>query len=238
MPNNIFPDNLNTLHNEEQSHRNEAMKIIHNTPKLLPHLNVIERTMSLARVIVDHPMDDQDFRVIKVLSIRVFNAFGASLNLMLCGYHQKSAMVMRDVMETSFLMDLFSSDYSAIERWRFADDKKRKKEFSPAAVRKALDKRDGFKERKREDTYKMLSELASHPTMGTQYMLKSELDGDIMTGPFMGKTILRHSLEELGRLAVQAGEILDAFLPNGYEPEDVRASSLHAGETWVETFYR
>lgn len=233
-----LPSNLLRLHEKEQSLRKEALGIIQGNSKLELHFNVIERAMTLAKIVVEYPADDEDFKVIKMLSIRMFNAFGASFNLLLAGYHQKSAMVMRDILENLFLMDLFRTDHSAIKRWRFANDKKSKQEFLPVRVRETLDKRDGFEGKKREDAYKILSELATHPTMGTQYMLKRELDGDILTGPFMGATILRQGLEELGRLAAQSGGILHCFLHPEYDPESVRVSFLKVQDLWMETFYR
>lgn len=233
-----FPSNLLRLHEKEQSLRKEALSVIQGNSKLELHFSVIERAMTLAKIVVEYPADDEDFKVIKMLSIRMFNAFGASLNLMLSGYHQKSAMVMRAVLENLFLMDLFRTDHSAIKRWRFAHDKKSKQEFLPVKVRETLDKRDGFEGKKRAEAYKMLSDLAAHPTMGTQYMLKAELNGDILTGPFMGDTILRQGLEELGSLATQAGGILHCFLPPEYDPDAVRASFLEVQERWMEIFYR
>jgi hypothetical protein len=86
---------------------------------------------------------DEDVEVIKILSMRTFNAFGASLKLALSGYHENSALILRDVLETVFLIDYFG-DRSLIARWRFADEKTRTDEFSPVKVREALDKRDGF----------------------------------------------------------------------------------------------
>ncbi len=143
---------------------------------------------------------------------------------------------MRDVMETMFLMDLFKTDHSAIERWRCANDNKSKREFFPAKVRETLDVRDGTETGKRNEAYKMLCELATHPTMGTQYMIRPELDSDMLTGPFMGDTILRQGLEQLGVLAVQAGGIMDAFLPEGYEVEAIRENSALIREKWLKTF--
>jgi hypothetical protein len=233
-----FPSNLLRLHEKEQSLRKEALSIIQGDSKLELHFNVIERTMTLAKIVVEYPADDEDFKVIKMLSIRMFNAFGASLGLLLTGYHQKSAMIMRDVLENLFLMDLFRTDHFAIERWRFANDKKSKQEFLPVKVRETLDERDGFEGKKRAEAYKILSELAAHPTMGTQYMLKPDLDADILTGPFMGDKILQQGLEELGRLAAQAGGILHCFLPPEYDPEAVRVSFLKVQNRWIETFYR
>lgn len=233
-----FPSNLLRLHEKEKSIREEALSIIQGDSRLELHLDIIERSMTVAKVIVEYPIEDEDFRVIKMLSIRMFNAFGASLSLMFSGYHQKSAMIMRDILENLFLLDLFRTDRAAIERWRFARDKKSRQEFLPVKVREALDRRDELDGKKRAEAYKMLSELAAHPTMGTQYMLKTELDGDILTGPFMGGTILRQGLEELGRLAAQAGGILHCFLPPEYDPEAVRVSFLKVQERWMETFYR
>jgi hypothetical protein len=37
--------------------------------------------------------------------------------LALSGYHQNSALILRDVMEMVFLLDLFAGDPSLIERW-------------------------------------------------------------------------------------------------------------------------
>jgi hypothetical protein len=45
----------------------------------------------------------------------------------LSGYSQNSALLLRDVMETVFLIDYFAGDRSLIERWRFADKKARMK---------------------------------------------------------------------------------------------------------------
>lgn len=231
-------DNLDRLHSQEESLRGQAISILQGNSKLLLHLDVIERAMTVARVVTSYQTNDEDLKVIKMLSVRLFNAFGASMKLMLSGYHQKSAMIMRDILETVFLLDLFNTDRTAIERWRKTDKRLLQKEFSARAVREALDKRDGLNTQKRAKAYKMFSELASHPTMWTQNMLKAEMDGDILTGPFMGETILRQGLEELGRLAVQAGDIMDAFLPKEWDPENIRKSFAYVRNKWIEIFYR
>lgn len=233
-----FPNNLDSLYTQERSLRKEAISIIQSKPKLSLHLHAIERAMSLARIVVDYPDDNEDFKVVKMLSIRMFNAFGASLTLMSSGYHQNGGLVMRDILETVFLMDLFKTDDTAIERWRFADKKTQREEFSPVAVRKALDERDGYHARKRENIYRTFSELAAHPNMHSQHMLRPEKDGDIVTGPFMEETTLDAGISELGRIAVQAGEVMNAFLPDGWDRDGVRASFALIKNDWIETFYR
>lgn len=233
-----FPNNLDSLYKQERFLREKAIAIIQSKPKLSLHLHAIERAMSLAKIVVDYPDNDDDFKVVKMLSIRMFNAFGASLTLMSSGYHQNSGLVMRDILETVFLMDLFKTDHTTIERWRFADKKRQREEFSPAAVRKALDERDGAHTKKRAKVYKMFSELAAHPNMHSQHMLRPEKGGDIVTGPFMEETTLEAGVSELGRIAIQAGEIMNAFLPEGWDHDDVRASFALIKNEWIETFYR
>lgn len=238
MTNTNLPNNLDGLYTQERFLREKAIEIIHSKPKLSLHLHTIERAMSLAKIVVDYPDNDEDFKVIKMLSIRMFNAFGASLSLIFSGYHQNSGMVMRDILETVFLMDLFKSDHTEIERWRFADKKTQREKFSPVAVRKALDERDGFHTMKRAETYKMFSELAAHPNMHSQHMLRPEKGGDIVTGPFMEETTLEAGVSELGRIAIQAGEIMNAFLPEKWDVDNVRASFAQTQNEWIETFYK
>lgn len=237
-PDEQFPSNLLRLHEQEEYLRKTALTIIQDNPKSSLHLKVIERTMTLAKIVVDYPVEDEDFKVIKMLSIRLFNAFGASLKLMFSGYHQNSAMVMRDTLETMFLMDLFRTDHTLIERWRFAERKEMKNTFSPAAVRKTLDERDGLNNKKREEIYKMFSDLASHPNMHSQHMLRPQKGGDIVMGVFMEETALKAGLDEMGRLAVQAGGIMNAFLVKGWDIDSVRTSFVQAQEEWMKTFYR
>jgi hypothetical protein len=233
-----FPNNLNGLYKQEQALREKAVTMLQSRSEFSLHLDVIERAMSLAKVVVDYPTDDEDFKVIKMLSIRMFNAFGASLELMLTGYHQNSGLIMRDILETVFLMDLFATDPTEIERWRFADEKMQREKFSPVAVRKALDRRDGCHSKKREELYKMFSKLAAHPNMHSQHMLLPEKGGDITMGPFMEVTTLQAGLGELGKLAVQTGEIMDVLLHKEWNPEEVRTSFKFIKKKWIEKFYK
>jgi hypothetical protein len=145
--------------------------------------------------------------------MRTFNAFGASVKLALSGYSQNSALIMRNILETAFLIDHFAGDRSLIERWRCSDEKARMRDFSPVKIREALDARDGFTSKKRYETYKMFSELAGHPTMQSAFMMRPQRDGNAVVGPFMEATTLEAVISEMGRLAVQAGEQLNLFFP-------------------------
>lgn len=233
----VFPDNLISLYKREEQLRIEAVSAIGGREHILLHLCAIERAMTLAKIAVECPTEDEDFKVLKLLSIRMFNAFGASLRLITAGYHQNSGMIMRDILETVFLLDFFNTDQTAIKRWRFADKRTQKEAFSPVAIRKALDQRDGTNSKKREEAYKMFSELAAHPNMHSQHMLRPEKGGDIVIGPFMEITSLDAGISELGRLGIQAGEVMDAFLPKDWDPEDVRMSFTRLKTKWIEIFY-
>jgi len=92
--------------------------------------------------------------------------------------------------------------------------------------------------RRREETYKLFSELAGHPTMKSCWMMRPQKDGDAVIGPFIEKTSLEAVLSEMGRLAVQAGQHLIAFFPGdwqqGFGP---RLSFAEVEGEWLATFY-
>ncbi|MCB2057390.1 MAG: hypothetical protein H6916_10615 [Novosphingobium sp.] len=182
--------------------------------------------------------DDDDLKVVQLLGMRCFNAFGASLKLALSGYHQNSALLLRDILETAFLLDLFSGDRDKIGDWRTADKRSRMKSFSPVKIREALDARDGFTSKKRFEMYEMFSELAGHPTMKSQLMLQPVRGGDAVNGPFMEATTLRAVISEMGRLAVQIGGHLSAHFPSGWTDGLASRSEFNKlHRKWLRVFY-
>jgi hypothetical protein len=228
------------LHHAEEELRDKAMTLIQENARLMLHLAIVEQAMNLADLLRQFDTNDEDLKVIQVLGMRMFNAFGASLKLALSGYTQNSALIMRDILETVFLVDLFSGDRTLIEQWRFAGNKKtRMKRFSPVRVREALDARYGHTTKKRAEVYGLFSELAGHPNMKSVYMLRPHKDGDAVIGPFMEKTALDAVLSEMGRLAVQVGEHLVAFFPDDWrDAVGARASFALAKSEWIATFYQ
>lgn len=194
--------------------------------------------MDLADMLRQFETDDEDLKVAQVLAMRCFNAFAASLKLALSGYGQNSTLIMRDVMETMFLLDLFRGDRALIELWRFADKKTIDAQFSPLKVRMALDTRDGSNPGKRAEIYKRFSELAAHPTMKSDLMMRPQKDGDAIIGPFIEENSLDIVLSEMGRLAVQVGEILDAFFPIDWlHAVPTRAAFGRSKLSWMKIFY-
>ena len=238
MSGHAIPDNLRSLHRQEERLRERALELVAADAHLVLHARMVENAMDLADLLRQVHTEDEDMKVIQVLGMRTFNAFGASFKLALSGYSQNSALVMRDILETVFLLSLFRGDQTLIGRWRCADDKAQRRDFSPAAVRKVIDERDGFQGRKREEVYRMFSELAAHPTMKSVHMMRPEKGGAAVIGPFMAPDALQAVLSEMGRLAVQVSEDLDPFFPETWtDVLPARENSARRRLEWLATFY-
>jgi hypothetical protein len=236
--NSVISAKLVGLHHCEEQLRAKALDVVQGDQRLQLHLAVVEATMDLADVFRQLGTSDEDLKVIKILGMRTFNAFGASVKLALSGYGQNSALILRDVLETIFLIDYFAGDRTLIERWRLADKKARMKDFGPVKVREALDARDGFTKNRRFAVYEMFSELAGHPNMKSALMMRPLPDGDAVIGPFIEATSLEAVISEMGRLAIQVGEKIILFLPADWSqglPSRLAFAKLK--HRWIATFY-
>lgn len=234
----IIPEKLENLHGAEEQLREKALGIIAGDQRLQLHLAIVEATMEIADIFRQFGTSDEDLKVVKILGMRAFNALGASLKLALSGYHQNSALILRDVLENAFLLDLFACDQTQIKLWRNADKKARMKDFSPVKVRHALDTRDGFTSRKRAEMYEMFSELAGHPTMKSAWMMRPKKEGGAVIGPFMETTSLEAVISEMGRLAIQVGGHINAFIPEDWtQGLAARHAFAQLKQEWLSTFY-
>lgn len=234
----IIPANLESLHGGEEQIREKALDIIASDERMRLHLAIVEAAMDLTDIFRQYDSGDEDLKIVQLLGMRTFNAFGASLKLALSGYHQNSTLILRDVLETVFLLSLFAGDRAQIERWRNADKKARKKYFSPVKVREALDARDGFTSKRRAEMYELFSELAGHPNMKSAWMMRPQKEGDAVIGPFMEATALEAVVSEMGRLAVQVSEQINAFLPPDWTlSQPARFAFAQIKRDWISTFY-
>jgi hypothetical protein len=147
---NKIPGNFRRLHQGEEFVRGRSLEAIEHADDLLLHLEVSEKAADIIHYFVhrDEHRDDDDL-IVRLLGIRMFNCLNATLKLLLSGYYQASTLQQRDIIETFFLLDYFLTDQSLVARWRLADDKTLRSEFSPVNVRKALDARDAFTGEKR-----------------------------------------------------------------------------------------
>lgn len=206
-----IPDNFKRLHEGEEFVRARSLEAVERADDLALHLATAEKAADLIHYFVhrDEHRDDDEL-TIRLLGIRMFNCLNATLKLLLSGYYQASTLQQRDMIETFFLLDYFLTDRSLIARWRLADDKALRSEFAPVSVRKALDARDAFEGQKRAALYKLFSSLAGHPHPRGFQLIRLP-NGLHHCGPFFEDTPFRATLSELGKGAVQAGQIFSQF---------------------------
>jgi hypothetical protein len=234
----MIPENLNRLHGGEEALRAETLRRISETPNLVMHLGMVERTMDLIYHLLDGAdPNDCDGIAVRMLGIRVFNGLAVTLKLLLSGYYQASALQLRDVLETVFLLDFFQSDRSLIAQWRNLPDKERRRKFAPAAVRKSLDKRDQFTSGKRDAAYDLFCRLAAHPNPdGATMLIPVKGSTDMHCGPFLEFEGMKAVLQESVVCAVQAGICLRRLLKS--RTLDQLRAAVEFFETYNEWFQR
>lgn len=235
-----IPDNLTRLHYKEEELRAESLRRIGELPDLAAHLNIIERVMDLIFALLPSiRVTDEDELHLGNLGIRCFNALAASLRLMLGGYYQASALHIRDLLETTFLIDYFSTDRALVTQWRTMSDRDRKIAFKPITVRDALDKRDGFTTRKRKEAYELLCKLAGHATPEGAVMLAPDPSiGTVHCGPFLETTALDAVLSEAAKTAIQAaGAFRQVIKADGIDAHAARIGFMHEEAAWLKRFF-
>lgn len=164
--------------------------------ELRDHVGMIDTSLDfIHKIVIAEPHKDGEELILLRLSIRCFNSGAASLRLVRCGYWQPAFALMRDLLETLFLVDLLSWDRMEAKRWHSLSEKKRRDEFHPAKVRKRLDSRDGVTEGKRRNAYDRLSGYAAHPTPEGFSLISPDMMTQI--GPFPNEKNLRAALQEL-----------------------------------------
>jgi hypothetical protein len=157
--------NFDLLHQHEEGLRGQTKEAIAASDTLRRHFAVIDASMTLVlHFASDYPYKGEDELTIHLLGIRLFNCAAGAVQSLTAGYYQNSLMLQRDLLEVSFLLDYFHSNKASIVEWRGCTESERNKKFSAYKVPTALDDRDGFMERKREEHYKLLCTLSSGST--------------------------------------------------------------------------
>lgn len=233
-----YPDAFRGLANGQEFLRQKSTEAIEASDVLGCHAAVIKAAMDVIHhFILERVSDDQDVLTVQHLGIRAFNGIAVALNNLLIGYYQASAGQQRDLLETSFLLDLFGRDRSLISEWRTLEGRKRKEKFDPVAVRTKLDALDGFDGMKRAAHYKLLSNLGSHPSMGGFEMLKA---GDLGAhcGPFFEQTAMSATLSELAKLAVQAGHVFAGLFKAESNADSLALLDFREAQArWLSQFF-
>ena len=234
-----IPENLAFLHSGEEVARSKAIEFIEGDEDILRHIGMIEMIMDLLQFYrMEYAEKDENQIIIKLLGARIFNAQGAALKLILGGYYQAAGLQIRDILETAFLLDYFSTDDALIQRWKLVSEKERMKEFGQAKIRQVLDDRDGFTEKRRMEHYKLLSSIAAHPTFAGFTMLRPTHGANANMGPFYVPELLTATIQELVKVSVAAWENFKWF----FKPETIpqyRAMLryLETSVEWVEQTY-
>lgn len=207
-----MPDNLESIRKEEDGNRTKAQLQIDGDAALRDHLGIIHDSLDAIHAFtISHVNANDEELVVQRLGIRLFNSGSCALSLLLSGYYQNSALLIRDVLETGFLIDFLRSNPTKISAWRDASAEERQRLFRPAQIREALDARDGFKEKKRGAAYALLSNFAAHPTNPGFKLFSPDWMSKI--GPFHDEKYLKATLEELSKRLPAVAEVYVRSFP-------------------------
>jgi hypothetical protein len=199
-------DNLTALHSAEERLRAQTLAHIESNEELKDHIYIICEAMNVFWSFThDHQHKDDDELTIQFLGIRLFNSASASIKLALSGYYQNAFQNLRDILETYFLLDYLRSDPAKISIWKAADRNQLMKNFGPAGIRAALDRRDGLKEQKRKAIYDLISSHATHATYKGFRLTKKKQLGTL--GPFFSEDNLLAWMQEAAKMLTHAGII-------------------------------
>jgi hypothetical protein len=233
-----LPQNFDLLAAGEDQIRRLSKDAIEASEDLSLHARMIERAMNMLNFMSKRrPHADEDELVLQMLAARLFNSGASAMKLLMCGYYQSTVMVMRDILETTFLLDYFHSNRDQIAVWRACDEKKRNREFGAMKVRMALDDRDGYTERKREAAYNLLCQLGTHPTYIGFQMLQSKGSNLVNVGPFFEAASLDAVLSELAKTVMQAGAQTRHADERSLDDYRMSVDYLTAQADWSERFF-
>jgi hypothetical protein len=207
-----FPENFTLLHQGEEFIRARSLEAIHASDSMPHHFELIADSMDLIEYFARHfAHTSENQLLIQHLGIRLFNGSASAVQLMLSGYYQTAVLQQRDLLEVVFLLDYFQTNRAMIAEWKTCDEGTRNKRFGAFHVRKALDDRDGFTERKREAHYKLLCSLGGHASFQGLRMLRPIDGSDAHCGPFFAEPSLVATVEELTTIMVQAALVFTRF---------------------------
>jgi hypothetical protein len=191
-------DNFVSLHEHEERLRGQSLDAIKADAALADHWTLVAEAMTAIHTFSkDHICGSENELTLQYLGARLFNAAGASVKLALSGYYQKAFDQVRDLLETSFLVDYLTAYPVKFDEWRRADKKARLELFGTGVIRNALDKRDGDMSGGRKAIYGHLSEMASHPTFQGIALTASGPSSMVQVGPFFDQKMLTVWLQEL-----------------------------------------
>ncbi|MCV0406304.1 MAG: hypothetical protein K5872_08755 [Rhizobiaceae bacterium] len=171
---------------------------IQRSDQALANLRHCSASIDLLRKIAElHDLDSDDEIALRRLAVRLINSAGAAADCIAAGYYQPAASLIRDIIEVSFLCDLFRHVPEELPAWRSADDDERKKRFRPVHIRDRLATLDPANADARDKAYRFFSTHGTHlhPQM-VGLMSPEQLT---MIGPFPDEARSTHITFDLAR---------------------------------------
>ncbi|MGL4323799.1 MAG: hypothetical protein ACRCTD_07130 [Beijerinckiaceae bacterium] len=210
--------------------------LIAQNPDLKSHAELINGCLDF----IDWLLKLQDHRdgehlALLRLGVRCFNSCGAALRLLRCGHWQPTILVIRDLYETQFLLDLLARDATKLKAWLTLSEQERKKQFKAVSIRQALDTLDGFTEKRREERYKMLSTYGAHATPEGFGIISP--DGMTNIGPYPDQKLLKGVIEELAMVTAHAAATISPLVkPTDRDELARKLAFIEFLEAWRKRF--
>lgn len=232
----MLPANFDNLYRAGMGVRRERVGSLSAMPDICHHLKLIESMMDAVDVFRQEGSGEGDVLIVQLLGLRAFNSCAVALNLSLEGYYQAGGSVARDLMETAFLLELFATDPLLIAEWKALDASAQYKRFSPAKVRDLLENKQGYATPQRAIRYKILSQMAGHPSAQSDQMLRAAANALAVVGPFKSDRLFRAIVEELAYISVVAGASVCQFMPDTGLCNATRASFAETVDLWAKLY--
>lgn len=190
----------------------KSLKLINGDTTLKNLNDVFKASANLNIALLENhfPSNDGE-KVLQFIGVRLFNQAMLSYREILMGYYQASFATQRDIIEIQFLLDYFRTDKSKVREWKVANNKARQTEFSPSALYKKLDARDGFVNGRRKKTYQELCEYAAHVTYPGMTLLVND-NNLLVPGGFFNAKKLSNTFYSLARYYSHAVASLAALI--------------------------
>ncbi len=230
----MLPENLKDLHKGEESIRTDSLAHIDSNENLTDHMNMIHNAMNhIYAHVQEHDHLTENELTLQLAGIRLFNAAAASIKLGLSGYYQKGFMLVRDLLEVTFLLDYLGSNPEKIPLWKKDGDGP---EFKAWAIRKALDERDGYKGEKRREDYKRLCTYASH--ISNEGFKLIAPDGLGRIGIFFDKGVFTAFIEELAKKITYAAIVFSPHFPNvSAQLSQQKLAFFESSQGWLKKYF-
>ncbi|PWJ79771.1 hypothetical protein C7441_11448 [Pseudaminobacter salicylatoxidans] len=146
------------------------------------NLKLISSAVDMLTAVARLELDEADDVTFIRLAIRALNSAGAAGKCALAGYWQPAVANVRDLVEIDLLLDLFRRRPAEIARWRNADDRTLKNEFSGRRLRETLDDLDPKSSEFRRLAYELFSQHGTHPRPDRVHLISP--DAMTVIGPF------------------------------------------------------